>query len=293
MEVHRERFLLFFAAIAACHDAEHGPAKSAGAVTIAPLPPPPTPPAPTPCAAVIANNQRILATPTNECVKSDDGDDRDRDEEAGRVRAGLVAKRKAPLFNYCHEGHGTWMVEIASAKVTAPTGESNSCAAEVTYQVVFAKAGEAKLATKPRSWESSPDDDVSSKVFSQIDLDGDGRDELVIVNKAFYNGGGGDASVDVLQSTGGAALRPYPVGFPFDDVTDADGDGRPDLVNTAYFHVANPCMGLYETYRSGVPLLVHSLPDGKFTMSDDVSRKWARSKCPSLPAAAELPDEGE
>jgi hypothetical protein len=82
---------------------------------------------------------------------------------------------------------------------------------------------------------------------AQFDFDGDGRDELV--------------------------------------VTDADGDGRPDFVNDAYFGTAEPCTksgghGIY-----GAPLLVHSLPDGTFTMSDDLSRRWARRECPKAPDA--------
>ena len=51
-------------------------------------------------------------------------------------------------------------------------------------------------------------------------------------------------------------------------------------------------MGLFQTYRYGIPLLVHSLANGKFSMSDDASRKWAKQLCPTpTPAQSDDMDE--
>jgi hypothetical protein len=59
-----------------------------------------------------------------------------------------------------------------------------------------------------------------------------------------------------------------------------DGDGRPDLLFGGYFHtITTQTYVIFETY--GVPLLLHSLPDGRFSMSDDIARRWAISSCPS------------
>jgi hypothetical protein len=81
-----------------------------------------------------------------------------------------------------------------------------------------------------------------------------------------------------MNRIGSRGVEPYPVGFAFDHVIDADHDGRPDLVDADYFHATGPCGLAGETLR-GPRLLVHALPGGAFTMSDAVARRWAAAQC--------------
>jgi len=267
MHVDRERFLILAAALAACHDA-----RTPTNVTIA-APPPPAVSAPDPCAGVASENMRVLRNPTNACK-----DDQDRTEEATKLRKQLI-DTKNPLFDYCKTGHGTWVVVLVSSQITAPTGESGRCGAAVEYQLVFVTP-DGRVSSKPRHWEGFADDEEITVIAGQLDYDSDGRDELVVTDHEWANGGGGEKNAEVLRAMPWA-IEPYPVGFDFDGVTDADHDGRPDLIRARYFRAPEPCMGLYETYHDGVPLLVHSLANGKFTMSDDTSRQWAKKQCPT------------
>ena len=280
MKVDRERFLIFAAAIAACHDA-----RSPGNVTLEA--PKPTVVAPDACAGVSRENARVLATPTSAC--KGEGDDDDRTEETNRLKKKLL-DTKNPLFDYCKTGHGTWLVVLVSSEITAPTGESGRCGASVGYELVFVSQ-DGRVRSKPRRWEGFADDDDSSAIAGQIDYDGDGRDELVLADRQWANGGGGEDNAEVLRATP-SAIEPYPVGFDFDGVVDADHDGRPDLLRARYFDAPEPCMGLFQTYRYGIPLLVHSLANGKFTMSDDAARRWAKQQCPTpSPPTSDETDE--
>jgi len=241
MHVDREGFLFLAAAIAACHDART-PNVTLNAS------PPHADAAPDPCAGVSRDNAHVLARPMNACM-TEDGDD-DRTAETTALRKKLVGT-KNPLFDYCKTGHGTWLVVLLSSQLTAPTGESGRCGASVDYQLVFVSA-DGRVTSKPRHWEGFADEDKSSVVAAQIDYDGDGRDELVLEDHEWSNGGGGESNAEVLRATP-SAIEPYPVGFEFDGVVDADHDGRP----------------------------VHSLPNGTFSMSDEAARKWAKQKCPT------------
>jgi hypothetical protein len=280
MQVDRERFLILAAALAACHDA-----RSAASVTLqTPLP---VAAAPDPCAGVAADNAHVLAHPTSACKDENDGGDLTDQVDAMSKK---LRDTKNALFDYCKTGHGTWIVVLVSSEITAPTGESGRCGASVEYQLVYVSK-DGRVRSKPRHWEGFADEDQSSVIAGQVDYDGDGSDELVLEDHAYSNGGGGETNAEVLRATT-SAIEPYPVGFDFDGVVDADHDGRPDLVRMRYFHAPEPCMGLFQTYYDGVPLLVHSLPDGKFSMSDDVARRWAKKECPT-PSPAESDDDNE
>jgi hypothetical protein len=280
MHVDRERFLIFAAAIAACHDAR-APANVTLDV------PRPAVVVPDPCAGVHIENARVLANPTSACES--ENVEEDRTEEIDRVRKRLTDE-KNPLFDYCKTGHGTWIVVLVSSEITAPTGESGRCGASVEYELVFVST-DGRVRSKRRHWEGFADEAESSTIGGQVDYDGDGRDELVLADRKWSNGGGGEEDAEVLRATT-SAIEPYPVGFEFDGVVDPDHDGRPDLVRLRYFHAQEPCMGLFPTYHDGVPLLVHSLANGKFSMSDDAARSWAKKQCPTpTPSTSDESDE--
>ena len=264
MDLDRASFLLLAAAIG-CH--EHAAVQR---VELSPVPPPSRAPAsPTDCANLLEHNRRVLAQPSVECPS---------DDQATSLTKGHTSDA---LFNYCHEGHGTWFIELLTSTVTGPAGESGGCEARAQYRLHFA-ARDHTAASEPLDWYEGPDETIETAVMGQLDYDGDGADELVLGAKSWANGGGSDQTASVLRAHSGH-VEAYPVGFKYDGAIDADGDGRIDLTTSTFYSAAEPCVGLYETYRYGVPMLIHSLPNGAFSMSDDVARRWARKKCPDPP----------
>jgi hypothetical protein len=262
MDLNRESFLLLAVAIGgACNH------RQAPAVTL-PVAPSTTPAAQAvACDAMAKHNKRILATPTDACNTGQFV------EDAKKVL--LNAAAKDPLFTYCKEGRGTWFVELTSATVGPPAEESGACFAHARYRLVFAPRAGARVSSSVRAWgQGDPDDHVQSTVRYQLDFDGDGNDEIVLEN------GGYEPSVDVLQATR-TGVGPYPIGFGVDGLTDADSAGRPSFISQAFFRTEEPCVGLRPVPRYGVPLLVHALPDGTFSMSDAVARTWALKQCPT------------
>ena len=123
--------------------------------------------------------------------------------------------------------------------------------------------------------------------MATIDYDGDGNDEILVATSEWWNGGGSGERLEVLKGVG--AVGPYNVGFRYDATLDADEDGRPDLLQSNYF--GTTCLGLADRPVNGVPILLHSLPNGQFSISDEVARRWAITRCPATPVAQDPSDE--
>jgi hypothetical protein len=117
-----------------------------------------------------------------------------------------------------------------------------------------------------------------------FDFDGDGRSEALLVERpGGYGSCGPESRLLLLQATA-TGIRDFPVGHRFTDTVDADGDGRPDLVDDRYFHATEVYSGLCGDITDyGPPVLLHSLPDGTFSLDDAVARGWARAQCPTKP----------
>jgi hypothetical protein len=321
MVIHRERFLLLAASLAACHKPTSGgngerPLAPEAAVAAAPfdaaapnLGVPPGPPdssvslreagasadasvpswsalavldASTECRQAFERNQATLARASGDCADAD---------EAGpsvkQVRDGLLALGREGPLSLCHPGRGTWLVAVSSAELSAPSAESGKpCGASVTYTLVYVSPQGERSTSKARTLDAFRDTTKESTFAAQFDFDEDGRDELVLDDSSWNNGDSRDYSVEVLRATSGA-VESYAVGLGFDATTDADGDGRPDFVTTTFFSAPGTCGGPGRPPDIlGVPLLIHSLPGGKFTMSDDIARRWAKRECPTAPTAA-------
>ena len=90
----------------------------------------------------------------------------------------------------------------------------------------------------------------------------------------------------------GGAIEPYPpaAAFPVEGLSDADGDGRPDLVLSPPYRTFIECDGEVD----GPRLFAHSLPDGTFTTSDAAVAASLFAQCPAPPERLVVPrDPGE
>jgi hypothetical protein len=120
------------------------------------------------------------------------------------------------------------------------------------------------------------------------DDDGDGTPEVLVE----HDEGSRETSREMFTVRGGL-VRTYTPSHalpPFDDVTDADHDGRPDFVLRSPWHLASHCE-VSNTRHVGPPVLAHALPDGSFSTSDEVARAWTLARCArTSPEAPEGPD---
>jgi hypothetical protein len=234
----------------------------------------------TTCAEIQKHNDALIAEPSGFCAGYEGS--------AERVRAEATAARSTPFFHYCHEGKGQWAVVLRTVGLSAPGGEAGGCGWGAAYRLLFRPGTDANLHQSSQSmlmeFASYPDD--QSEVTREIafDFDGDGRDEFILATNDWENGSGQQPDLRMFRSTG-AAVVPYDIGYRVEGVADADGDGRPDLLSSGDFHDSVGC-GLGSHENHGVPLLIHSLAGGKFSMSDETARRWAVSQCPKPESGA-------
>lgn len=198
------------------------------------------------------------------------------------------------FFSGCTQGpKGAWGLKLtAPTEVSAPTFEGGPmCGLSGSYSIVFQAPGEQTQAIElpPSTWSYFADGERKMPAFmGRFDYDGDGRDELIFENTEAADQGRYQRTTNVVLSAPKDRIEPYgPMrSFAFSEVEDVDGDGRPDFL-VPYSSTAEPCYGLAPTTIYGPLLLVHSLPDGTFTMSDSLCRRWARAECPDAPKAVE------
>lgn len=272
MRVDRELFLLLTTAMAACHR---------DAAVVAPTTAPSTHPSAAAvdpdeaCALTLQANRVVIEHVENGCPAYSE-------PKAGHAK--LRALWSDKFLHYCkRDRHGAWAVVLSEAKLTAPSGEGGTwCGAEVSYRIARLEPNAPAAYEAAATVSNYADSQQSARIDAQYDLDGDGRDELFIAYNSWFNGGGNESSASVLQSTSGR-IGSYPVGFAYDRVEDADGDGRPDLVNDHFYSAIDTCAGLNEHRIDGPSLLVHALPNGSFTMGDEIARRWAIRECPNDP----------
>jgi hypothetical protein len=279
MVVDRNKFLLLAAALGTMHDSE-GLARespSPGAADAAPGVSRPF------CDEIAKENDRLLGAPSGYCDGYTVLGFGAQAVEA--IRADVAAQRKEPLWHYCHVGHGDWAIRLVSIGLSTMGGEAISCGWSAAYELVHEDRPGAAVRSRARSalreYISSIDENTSITHEIAFDYDGDGQDELILATHTWVNGEGTTSQVEVLRAHG-REVGPYPVGFAYDGVADADGDDRPDLIFARQFVTGSfECRGPGMHQEFGVPLLVHSLPDGTFSMSDATARRWAFAECPS------------
>lgn len=73
-------------------------------------------------------------------------------------------------------------------------------------------------------------------------------------------------------------------------VRDVDGDGRPDFETYAFYEASTDDMDVTSFFLHGPTFLAHSLPDGSFSLTDDVAmKKLAESCAAAVPFAKAKP----
>jgi hypothetical protein len=119
------------------------------------------------------------------------------------------------------------------------------------------------------------------------DQDGDGIPELGL--RATFGVEGSHQESAVLYRFFKGAIEERPSSF--NDVVDFDGDGRIDLLFQQRTEYGEHC-------ESGFPLgvgspryLGHALPDGTYSLDDEVAVAFSRSICPKPPEQVRSSDE--
>jgi hypothetical protein len=135
--------------------------------------------------------------------------------------------------------------------------------------------------TKDRAFQSHELDHVAFDTQSSFDFDGDGEDELIVIGHDQTKDGPRDPMAYIVEFKNGT-VQPYPPAkdLPIFRVEDVDRDGRPDFVSYGPYRARIParCNGA-PAQVVGPAMLVHSLPNGTFSMTDDRAIAFAKQHC--------------
>lgn len=116
-----------------------------------------------------------------------------------------------------------------------------------------------------------------------FDYDGDGDPELLTSSKKINDVSCGYDTIVRLYSRRGGALAPYADVPRVFEISDADEDGRPDLLFTPY-DITIASGGYYKSLDRSWALLAHSLADGSFSRDDALAVAHAKALCPAAPS---------
>jgi hypothetical protein len=135
--------------------------------------------------------------------------------------------------------------------------------------------------TKDRAFQSHELDHVAFDTQTSFDFDGDGEDELIVIGHDQTKDGPRDPMAYIVEIKNGT-VEPYPPAkdLPIFRVEDVDRDGRPDFVSYGPYRarIGARCNGA-PAQVVGPAMLVHSLPNGTFSMTDDRAIAFAKQHC--------------
>jgi len=94
------------------------------------------------CEAILRENRDVLSHPSVNLALCEQGQEYPREH--------LMARND--LFDYCHAGHGTWVVQIVDAKLTSSVDEGPQCGAVVRYRLLFFSPQHEKSVSTDRAW---------------------------------------------------------------------------------------------------------------------------------------------
>jgi hypothetical protein len=124
---------------------------------------------------------------------------------------------------------------------------------------------------------------VDATILRQFDWDGDGATEVAVSVERWQHEGERSLVVELYSTRAGRVQR-YEGAVGLEGaiaLEDADQDGRPDLVLPTRWEFTDAC-GMNGISHPGPRLLAHSLPDGRFSKTDDVARAFAQRECERL-----------
>jgi hypothetical protein len=179
---------------------------------------------------------------------------------------------------------GAWGLGLRDVKTDLT---NHGVTAEMVAIHVDAKGNRASVAlqgtarTKDRAFQSHDLDRVAMDTQMTFDFDGDGEDEFIAIGHDQTKDGPRDPMAYVVQwKNGGAQMYGPAKDLPIFRLEDVDRDGRPDFVSYGPYRSRVParCNG-QPAQVVGPPLLIHSLPDGTFSMTDDKAVAFAKQQC--------------
>ncbi len=207
-----------------------------------------------------------------------------RDEEPWRgQRMELLHRSLARCYP---AAGGAWALEATRG---APEEEGSKVRFELALRWVGEDGSRAAVLLK-RDFDSSECDTHEVEVFGATDYDGDGRGELVYRVRERWCGDGDGINDERLRvsSARGAAIVAFaplsaPSGLYATRAEDVDHDGRLDLWNDDHYPRTSCDPAAVNGSRFPVfPVLIHSLPDGRFTADDAVTQRAFSDRCRSL-----------
>lgn len=226
-----------------------------------------TPAAPTPatdprCAAILRANAAVIARARSAVATI---------EEGSRPRVEV-----SDLPTCVATPRGVWSVQYKTFTVARGDEPSITMRAEVVWRPSAgpaARPAQFTMTSRQFGWETM-------SIAATGDYDGDGVPEVFVRSDGDEMEGAGSLAIKLYTARDGAA-RPYANAERFEhvvDVTDADGDGRDDLVLPSPWTVTDSC-GLEGITHDGPRVLAHALADGTFSTTDNVARAWAVRGC--------------
>jgi hypothetical protein len=208
---------------------------------------------------------------------------------------------------------GAWGVLVTSSIVPMYPEQTSQLALDFVHA-----SGTSVVLGHSESW-------FKIDALSVFDFDGDGEEELVVQGARTCLGsndgscGGMRAENEILTFHSGKiaqflnpATLPIPVGVPqsliflkapaqfdetdrtlhIDEVTDVDGDGRPDLKTNLFYELGVSDGDVSSTTLLGPTFVAHSLANGTFSLTDAVAVKALTDSCAGGDSFEKSPSEG-
>ncbi len=222
----------------------------------------------------------------------------EQDRAAENVAIKEVSESKDPLkrgavlddterssFTSCNKtkSGGAWGLALKDLKP-----EANGTTAQLVAIHIDSKGQKTTLVlkgpndrVKERAFAVNDHDHTSIESMRLFDYDGDGEEELVVIAHDQLHEGPRDP-MGLLLTWKNAAVVSYPPlkDIGFFRVEDTDKDGRLDLVTYGPYRskIGARCNGAVSVAQ-GPALLVHSLPDGTFSLNDGTCIQFAKQLC--------------
>jgi len=178
---------------------------------------------------------------------------------------------------------GAWSLRFASLEYRA-TDEG----LRGPVQLAFAgapTAGRWAPAAIAEPWQEGTFRSTTYSLDRAFDWDHDGRPEVVLRTNTWEHEGPSASTLAIYGARGGAVVA-YAPAADFNGsivaLEDADRDGRDDLVLPTAWRFVDGC-GMNGIEHEGPRLLAHALPDGSFSTTDDVARRWVTGACEQMP----------